>query len=398
MHSACAAPVIERGRIRDLDVIRGGALIGVMWMNIYAITMWLVPAKQRDLWLSAPLDRLVAFGSEWLVGGKAQTLFGILFGFGFAVFIERATARGADPTRLYARRLVFLLALGLLHYGFVWWGDILHDYALVGLLLLLTRGLSDRTLLVLAIGCGIVAPPAFDASLVSHHALGLIRTRFHTTMGGAIHAGDYPAALRAIGTRTLALYGSGNGFGFASTLAGQFLFGAWVFRCGWLQQADTHRKLFRRLVAVTLPAGLVLSVLPLLLDTLPLSRTLAAGLGPCVETVATPVLAIGWASALVVAGRIALAAPLLGLLAGFGRMALTNYIAQSLYFIIVSDGFGLDLAWRVGLAANLAIGAGFVTLQIAGSVWWLRRYRFGPLEWLWRSATYGRWQPFRQAA
>nr|WP_321984850.1 hypothetical protein [uncultured Lichenicoccus sp.] len=169
---ASASPNLDQARIRDLDVIRRGALIGVMWMNIYAITMWLVPASEREHWSSAPLDHLVAFGSDWLIAGKAQTLFGILFGFGFAVFSARAAARDHDAVRLYARRLLFLLALGLLHYGLVWRGDILHDYAVAGLLLLLTRGFSDRSLLVLAVGCGVVAPPLVDLAFVSHHARG----------------------------------------------------------------------------------------------------------------------------------------------------------------------------------------------------------------------------------
>ena len=392
-----ASPLADRGRIRHLDVIRGGALIGVMWMNVFAITIWLVPSSARDVWATAPVDHAAAFVSEWLVGGKAQTLFGILFGFGFAVFTERAAARNDDATRLYARRLLFLFAVGLLHYGLVWWGDILHDYAVVGLLLLLTRVWSDRAMLAAAICLGVLAPPLLDAALASEHGRALLRARFHASMGGAIHAGDYAGAVRAIGTRTMALYGASGGFSFAATLAGQFLFGAWLHRRGWLQHADAHRRLFSRLAASTLPAGLVLAVLPPLHGAWPGFAKPIAGLFAFIDALAVPLLAIGWASALVVAGRSARLAPALGSLAAFGRMALTNYVMQSAFFIAVPDGFGFDLAWRAGFAANLAAGLGFVAVQIAASAWWLRHFRFGPLEWLWRSATYGRRQPFRRA-
>ena len=393
---AHASPLVDQGRIRDLDVIRGAALIGVMWMNVFAITIWLVPSSTRDLWATAPLDRIVAFVSEWLVGGKAQTLFGVLFGFGFAVFTERATARADNAARLYARRLLFLFALGLLHFGLVWWGDILHDYAIVGVLLLLTRRWSDNALLAAAICLGIVASPLLDATLVPEHGLALLRAHFHAAMGGAIHAGDYAGAVRAIGTRSMAVYGASSGFGFAAKLAGQFLFGAWLYRRGWLQHADAHRRLFSRLT-IALPAGLVLAALPPLADALPQVGKPLVALVPFVDAMAAPLLAIGWASALVVAARSPRLAPALALLAAFGRMALTNYVAQSVFFLAVPDGFGFDLAWRAGLAVNLAVALGFVALQIAVSGYWLRLFRFGPLEWLWRSATYGCWQPFRRA-
>ena len=393
-----AAPVSERGRIRDLDIIRGGALIGVMWMNVYAITIWLVPARARDVWATAPLDHVAAFLSDWLVGGKAQTLFGILFGFGFAVFTERAVARDDDATRLYARRLFFLFALGMLHLTFLWWGDILHDYAPIGILLLVTRRWSDNALLAMAICLGVVAPPLLHATLVTHHQLTLLRVQFHTVMGNAVHAGHYLAAVHAVETRVLAVYGAGGGYSITSTIAGQFLFGAWLHRRDWLQRADAHRTLFSRLAISTLPVGLLLAVLSPLHDLLPRFGRSLDGVFPVIDTVAIPTLAIGWASVLVVAGRLARLRPALGALAAFGRMALTNYVAQSVFFLAVPDGFGIDLAWRAGLTVNLVVALAFVALQVAGSAWWLRHFRFGPLEWLWRCATYGRWQSFRRVS
>ncbi len=384
-----AAPVDDARRIRDLDVIRGAALFGVVWMNLHESTRWFVPHARLDALPSAPVDRVVDALAAWLVLGKAQCLFGILFGFGFAVFTERAMRRRSDAATLYARRLTALLVLGVAQYVFLWWGDILHDYALVGFALLLSRRAPDRVLLVAGATLMLFADPlgalvARAAGHVDLHAIqGAERGRFHVVMWRALSAGDYAGLLHGVVLRTRLMYGNATIVQLWGSLLGQFLFGAWLFRKGWLHDVAAHRRLFRRAALVAVPVGLALSGWDLFADA-----SLAGD-------VAVPLLAIGYGATLVTLGGHASVHRRLGGLAALGRMALTNYVGQSFVYFFVAYGFGLDLFARVGTTADLALAIVVTTLQIAASRWWLRRYRFGPLEWVWRSITYDRAQSMR---
>ncbi len=201
------APIDGAGRIRDIDVIRGYALFGVAWMNLFETTRALMPGAVQASLATAPLDRVVAFLGDWLILGKAQCLFGVLFGVAFALFSERVSSRGADAGRVYARRLAFLLVVGVLHLFLLWFGDILHDYALVGFLLLLTQWLPARALLV----AGIVlllfpteAAPLLAAGLPRHVVMGSV----HQALWHALSQGDYPQLLHACIVRAGRTYGN----------------------------------------------------------------------------------------------------------------------------------------------------------------------------------------------
>ena len=119
-------PVAAGERLGELDVIRGFALFGVLLINLYGHNEFALPGARLEALSTAPIDGPLGFLFEWLVAGKAQALFSMLFGFGFAMFLERADARGADGVRLYLRRLTVLTVIGAVHVLFVFFGDILH--------------------------------------------------------------------------------------------------------------------------------------------------------------------------------------------------------------------------------------------------------------------------------
>ena len=380
------APVDDASRIRDLDVIRGVALFGVVWMNLHESTTWFVPHQRLDALASAPVDRIVDTLAEWLVLGKAQCLFGILFGFGFAIFTERAMQRRSDAGLLYARRLTALLVLGVVQYIFLWWGDILHDYALVGFLLLPSRRLPDRFVLVAGVTLMLFSEPLARlwAAEVAHVDLSAIkalgRAHFHTVMWDALSSGDYAGLLHGVAVRTRLMYANPSLIENKGHLLGQFLFGAWLFRKGWLRQVSAHPRLFNRTAALCVPVGLALSAVDLY------------GHSDLAGEVSVPLLALGYGALLVVAGRNAFIHRHMAGLAAFGRMALTNYVAQSFIYFFVDYGFGFDLIEKVGTSVDLVLALAITAAQVGFSLWWLRRYRFGPLEWVWRSVTYNRRQ------
>ena len=383
-------------------MIRGFALFGVAWMNLFETTRAFMPAATAASLPSPALDRVVAFLGEWLIAGKAQCLFGVLFGVGFALFTERVLRRGADAGRVYARRLTFFLVIGFLHLFFLWFGDILHDYALVGFLLLLTRRLSMQALLVA--GSVLLVFSGQAVSLLAAHLAGPASSLHRRAMSAALHdalwhalcQGDYAQMVHVCVLRAGMTYGSVTIMALWAQVAGQFLLGAWIYRQRWLQEPTRHAALMSRLAATLLPAGLLLSLLRPVAGASTSSWPAAIGvLARVAEDVATPTLAFGYAAMLIVMCRAWARRAALSGLAAFGRMALTNYVGQSVFYFLVFDGFGIGLIRRSGAAMDLLLAIAMVLLQIAFSLWWLRAFRFGPLEWIWRSATYGEWQRLR---
>jgi len=156
-----ATPIPTAERIGELDIIRGFALFGVLWMNVFGLGGFLVPDdKIHGLTDFQTLEKVIGFFSSLLMAGKAQALFSLLFGFGFAVMMDRIGQRGGDGTKVYLRRLTILLIVGVLHTCLIWSGDILNAYAAMGFLLLTTRRWSGKWLLASGVIFAILVPIA----------------------------------------------------------------------------------------------------------------------------------------------------------------------------------------------------------------------------------------------
>jgi uncharacterized protein len=402
MHAA--APLARQDRISELDVIRGFALFGVLWVNLLQHSELAIPQAQLAALPTAPVDHYVNMVSRWLAQSKAQALFSLLFGFGFAILMDRLDARRADGTRIYLRRLAILLVFGLAHLFLLWTGDILHMYALMGFLLLLTRrwpgwlliGLGATLAIVgvpLIIGLEVYAYPGAQAPWVAEQVAGQAR-RWALLQGS-----DYPAFVIENG-RTIwsEVYSQAIGPPILGFVLGRFMIGAWIYRQGWLQEAGRNAAFFRKWTAILLPAGLLLGGLRLLtgLFGIKISGT-AELLFFIVLWIGVHLQALGYAAGLVVLCRKEKWRRRLSGLGAAGQMALTNYVMQSVFFVFVLYGFGLSLLRWNGATFSLAFALAVFAFQIAFSRWWLARYRFGPLEWAWRSLTYGERQPMRLA-
>ncbi len=394
-------------RSPELDVIRGFALFGVMLINLYGHDEFAIPERALAALATAPIDRPLGLVFDVLMEGKAQALFSMLFGFGFAMFLSRAEARGADGMKLYLRRLMILLVIGFAHVTTVFFGDILHIYALTAFILILFRRAPDRVLLVCGLAFSLLAglamtlhlawveaatgatPPliaAFDAGL---------ERRWITFM-----AGDYPAyvaeLIRSMGAEWFL---SVFAWSYVGTVLGRFLIGSWLFRKDWLLRPAAHAAGFRRWAPRLIGGGLVLSLADVGIGASGLEPGIAGEVAlEVLHRAGQLTLALGYGTGLVVLMQGERARSLLSGLGDVGRMALTNYLTQSLVYLFVFYGFGLGLMRYGGALTCLGITAVTFALQILLSRWWLARFRFGPMEWLWRSATYGQWQRFRRAS
>lgn len=392
------APTPSTDRMGEVDIIRGFALFGVLWMNIFGMGGFLVPEDRiHGLAQAETLETVVGYLSGLLMAGKAQALFSLLFGFGFAVMMDRIGRRGGDGPAIYLRRVLVLLAVGLAHATLIWAGDILNAYAAMALLLLLTRRWSGRWLLgtglILAVLVPIAVmlfyqlttpadqPPAFVPILDAG-----AEARWPIVMGH-----DYPAFVAAM-FRALFLefYIQPLALSYFGWILGRFMIGSWIYRQGWLQHPARHATGFAIAAAALIPLGLLLSLrrsmmAAMELEPLPWATGLFRGLSPTSELV----LALGYGALIVALCQLPSVRRLLSGLGAVGQMALTNYLTQSLFFFFVLYGFGLGLLPWMGPTLSLASSVVVFGLQIVFSRWWLARYAYGPAEWLWRWATYG---------
>jgi uncharacterized protein len=291
---------------------------------------------------------------------------------------------------------------------FFWVWEILHLYALAGFALLALRRLSNRDLLAIGIICGLAGRVSAKSmaeftGLTAWTEPGVRFEEAAVLMRQQLsEQGDYFGLVRAFFETTFFDY-IANGFlvGWFFYALGRFLIGAWVGRHAWIARAREFLPQWRRLMNWALPAGLMLEGVAMLLAESPLLPPWAhrAFFASVVHLLSAPVLATGYVAGLVVLYHGRVGARLLAPFAWAGRMALTNYLAQSLVlgFVLFGVGPGLALAGHIGTCALFSIVLVTYALQMAFSRWWLGRYAHGPVEWVWRALTYGRRPAMRLA-
>lgn len=411
-HTTLLAPVAAAERIAAMDVLRGFALLGILLMNIEAFVGPLFQAitgldptlRGADRWA----DALVYI----LVQGKFYTLFSLLFGMGFAVMLARAQSAGRPFFALYLRRTLALLAIGLVHALLVWSGDILVPYALLALvLLLLFRRTPQSRLpkwgvalylvpsLFMLVSCLALLTPEGAAALQEGMAeQGAEMASALEAQRVAYGSGDYAAATaRRIADTGMMLGGYLPFWGWQ--ILGMFLLGAWFVRSGAIAEPERFAPLYRRLRTVALPVGLGMMLLSFwLMPTIDFARLdLRIAIANALNAVGSLLMCLGYVG-LVVGGLQSSAwHRRLALLAPAGRMALSNYLLQSLLCTLLFYHYGLGLFEQLSRAWQVPFVLVLFALQVAASHWWLARFRFGPMEWLWRWATYGRRPPLRLA-
>lgn len=415
--SSGTRPVQASERVVLLDVLRGFALGGVFLsnVNVWFSGKMVLPKPRLDAITSAPIDVVFGYLFRFFVGGKLVTIFSFLFGLGFAVQMIRAEARGAPVVPTYVRRLLVLLMLGLIHMFVLWYGDILGLYALLGFVLLLFRRRSDRTLLVwsvvLMLAVPLVVPtlhkylPLWLTSQEAVDAAAKEAAAHSTTLKAdtlaAFESGYYVVAMRGNAIYLQIFLAHISFVVFCAVTVGKFLLGFYAGRRRLFHEPEKHLGLFRRLLGWGLAAGLLANTFVGVLRYLQRSERVPTELSwgfllGWVSQIGDIGMGMFYVSAMTLlfqrpAWRRALSA-----LAPAGRMALTNYLAQTVIALLIFYGFGLGLMGKVGTAAGLGMIAGLFAVQMLASWLWLARLQFGPAEWLWRSLTYGRAQAMRR--
>ncbi|MCD9086546.1 DUF418 domain-containing protein [Stenotrophomonas sp. SY1] len=398
MSNAAFQPIAPSERIATLDVLRGLALFGILLMNMEAFSG---PLDLSFTGIDAHwhgLDRWADAFVYVFVQGKFFTLFSLLFGVGFAVMAQRAEAAGRDFTRFYLRRSLALLGIGLLHALLLWSGDILVAYALLSFALLAFREAPRGWLPALGVGSYLAAA---GLMLLLGAVMTLLPDDAAAAQSAAMQAaseaqrqafahGSYGQAvlqrLRDLGTSLGALLLVGP------QVLGMFLLGAWFARSGAVARPAEYPRLYAVLRWLALPLGLAVMLLSvwLLPYVAPGRFDLQTGTVYALNAIAGLLMCLGylawgvrWSGAL-------------NWLAPAGRMALSNYLGQSLICTLVFYGYGLGWFEQMGRAWQLLFAVVLFAAQALVSHWWLKHFRFGPAEWLWRAITYLQLPPLRR--
>lgn len=429
-------PVPAAERIVSIDVVRGFAVLGILVMNIVEFA-WPDEAYGNPAFAggSTGADLWAWFVQVTLFDGKMRALFSMLFGAGLVLVAERIAQKGdgLSATDLLLRRCLWLVPFGIVHRFFLQWtGDILYQYGLLGVIAVTFRHLRPRTLVVL----GTVWMLAFVPIGLRKYSL-QCETRAQAAEATRLQQANekVPDALVAAQKRWQTREASippkpevlqkeiadvrvgywqlfrnrwDYNHGFQST----FLYYYWVFDVlgmllvgmGLGKAGFFHGRCRTRTYAVLLGIGVVVAAAQAWWAI----EWRATGFSPVALELrliqdatyahSRALVALGWASGLLLILRAGWFGLLTHALAAVGRMAFSCYILQTLVGSLLFFGYGCGLFGSIGRAWLMAVWFGMSVLQIVFSLLWLRAFRFGPLEWAWRSLTWWRLQPLRREA
>ena len=398
-----AAPIAPKERIEILDVLRGFALFGILLVNMAAFnTPWIYLMNSEVVWWTAPIDRAAELLIHFVAQGKFYSLFSFLFGLGFSIQMLRADDRGGSLAPLYRRRLFALLLFGLTHAFLLWYGDILATYAILGFFLFFFRKRQAKTVLIWAVVLlllPMVVMPALFFAIGSDEA-------FLTNMSDSMRL-SVDLSVRAYGQGGLAEMMAQraadasmilSGIPFAGfSIFGTFLLGLYAGKRDLFRKIPEHIPFIRRINLWGLVLGLIGNAMVVVgfAFAKPMTVSLPAIVQFVGYTFGVPALFLFYTTSLILLFQRPEWRTRLLILAPAGRMALSNYLLQTIICTTLFYNYGFGLYGKVGPALGIVFTLVIWGAQIPLSAWWLRRFRFGPAEWLWRSMTYGKLQPMR---
>jgi len=407
-----AAPVQPGERIQTIDILRGFALLGILLVNMEFFNHSFFNKMMTGIEPPTMLDQIARWSIAFFAEGKFYSMFSILFGLGMALIYGRVEARGLKFGPIYARRMLVLFGIGIIHAYLFWIGDILILYSLLGFVLLLFfRKAKPKTLLVWTV-IFLLVPILINAG-----AWGLIELGKLTPDGSAMVEqilADQQQTYLAAGAQADMVYAGGT---FAEITRQrvtdlEFMFGVMPFM-GFNVLAAMLLGLYigKRGIFADIPGrmpiirkwlvwGLVLGVagnlayvvagefssrsLPSLLNTI-------STIG---QTIGAPALAFFYIAVITILAERPVWKQRLAPLAASGRMAITNYLMQTVICTTLFYGYGFGL-YGIGTALGVLVTIMIYAFQLVWSPWWLKRFRFGPVEWFWRVLTYLKPQPIR---
>ncbi len=409
--SAHLQPIAPTQRVKEIDFVRGFALLGILLVNM-SIFRDSVFGMAIENPTSEGLLSSIANGFTYLLAeGKFYSLFSLLFGFGFSIFLLKEQTQHIQMETAFKRRMLGLLGFGLIHAFLIWSGDILIAYALLGFMLIAFKKVSIKGLIKWAIGF-VVFIIALQLLIFFFVELAKNLPNADFILGEMEKAQTILAEKAAVarevysGTNYLAMIGvraqemaqqySGFFIIFPSIMA-MFLTGFALGKSGKLRNISENKSFFKKMLWICLLIGLPLAAMHVygIFTYTRMATDLTGSFHIVGFFLGSPVLAMAYLSGgLLLFNRFG-KAKFLQMVANTGRMALTNYLMQSIICTTIFYGYGFGLTGKVNAFYALIMAVSIWLIQLPLSTWWLKSYRFGPAEWLWRWITYGEKQPYR---
>jgi uncharacterized protein len=389
MQPSSLTPVLQRERQPIVDIFRGWALLGVVLMNY--VDHYYLGINLKNFKPDIGTGILMGFGIFFFMA-KSWTLLSLLFGYGFSMLLQNLRNKGMNSVSFFSRRMFWLFVLAVINSAF-FFGDILKDYAVLGMILLPLARLQTRTVFIFSLVILLISP----------------------AVGAWISSLNQPNGLERI-AGDLSLFSSSNildvwWFGLKATykyevlnlsylisvhviMLGCFLLGVATHKSGFLLNLNDNKKIVKRIFWYSLAVVLTMAAIFALI------RIFKWNVGKYYAIPGLIILsemiciasAICW---LYISGKLKsffLAMQIIG------RMTLTNYIVQNILAVLLFSGFGLGLSvgGRIGYGYYLLFAFALYVIQVYFSKWWLQHYNFGPIEWIWRQLSYGKRLPIRK--
>jgi uncharacterized protein len=390
-----------------LDALRGFAVLGILIMNIQSYSMiqaaYINPTAYGDL---TGINRWVSVLSHLFADGKFMAIFSILFGAGVVLMTSRVEAKGRGSASLHYRRTFWLIVIGMIHAYLLWYGDILTAYGVCALLIFLFRKVSPKWLLVIGLisvsvssliylffGVSLPYWPAegYQNVLQAWKPTAEIVSQEISSYQGSWLEQMTPRAPAALMFQTF-LFAIWVGW----RAGGLMLVGMALFKWGLLT-AQRSKRFYSTLAGIGFGLGLPLVIYGMARNyQASWSFDYSMFIGNQFNYWGSILIALGYIGVIMLICKSTYLRRISARFAAVGRMALTNYLMQTIICTTIFYGHGLGLFGQIERSGQILIVFGVWVFQLWASPIWLRYFRFGPAEWIWRFLTYSRLQPVRR--
>ena len=391
-------PLQPSERLAVVDSLRGFALLGILIVNLNGFVVFTLPEPLIAELTSTYPDKATDAFISILLDNKFITLFAMLFGFGFGLLIDRVAARGVNVNVFFLKRMFILFCLGLLNLA-VWWGDILTLYASTGIFLLLFRRLSTKRILLFSLLFIFIIPsairylqyrllPPFDNRYLEDYVLAIQHGGITDMVWANLRIMNYIFLDRWVQWRDMA------------EVLGKFLLGYYILRMGWLQNLAAFLPVFRRALKWLMPLAIVvLAYESWLFYEKPVVEDHLLNTGSfLLHKAGVLVLSLSYACLLITLYAAGKGRQFFLLFRSVGMLSLTNYLTHTVCYVFIFYGMGLGLLGKLHLQWVPPIAFFIYILQVLFSRWWMSRYTYGPVEWVWRQLSYGKRFPIKKKA
>lgn len=394
-----AQPILQTNRTVIIDIIRGFALFGVLIANLEGFISFALPAGQVQQLTNTVPDKITEYFVSLFIENKFITIFSLLFGYGFGVVIENVSSKGIHANAFFIRRMLLLLLLGLIHLCF-WWGEILNVYASCGLLLLMFRKASNKTLLAWGAVFLFICAPFVQALKI--YLLPANPTERDLLLGNyvnAMHSGNI-VAIASSNYKVLwyIFFQHWSQFRDMFEVLGKFLFGYFILKNGYLKSSNLFIPLFKKVWKVSL-------VISLFYFSEVVYTEIA---GHEIENKTAEVAMFIFTRAGILSVSLFYCCSLLLIYNRYknvfifnafqkvGMMSLSSYLSQTLFYCLFFYGFGFNFLGRLHMQWVIPFSVVIFTIQIFISIFWMKNFQYGFAEWIWRMLSYQKYIALRK--